>query len=196
MRIAIANWSRKKVGGVETYLENVIPALIEEGHQVGFWHEGNQPAGSPDIALPPNTVCWCADSVGADAALAKLVDWKPDIVYINGIHDVAVEQKVLQVAPAVYFVHAYHGACISGTKSFHFPMVQPCSRQFGWPCLLHYYPHRCGGLNPLTMWRDYRLQSRRLDLLRQCRAIVASSRHMVSEYYNKGVRFLNAHRNH
>ena len=35
---------------------------------------------------------------------------------------------------------------------------------------MHFYPHRCGGLNPLTMWKDFQRESQRLQMLRSYRA--------------------------
>src|SRR2546423_8225430 len=39
------------------------------------------------------------------------------------------------VAPAVFFAHAYYGTCISGAKTFKRPTVTPCDRRFGPKCL-------------------------------------------------------------
>ncbi len=95
---------------------------------------------------------------------------------------------LMQVAPAVFYAHGYYGTCISGAKSFKFPVVRPCTRRFGPGCLLHYYPHRCGGLNPLTMWRDYSAQSERSTLLRKYSAILAPSEYIGAEYLRHGFR--------
>ena len=43
-----------------------------------------------------------------------LRSWKPDVVYTHGIQDLDIEQQLLGVAPAVYFLHTYTGTCISG----------------------------------------------------------------------------------
>jgi len=94
---------------------------------------------------------------------------------------------VLDIAPAVFFAHNYYGTCISGAKTFKTPVVTPCGRRFGWQCLAHYYPRRCGGWSPVTMVRQYRLQRKRLDLLPRYRAIVTHSAHMQNEYINHGL---------
>src|SRR5262249_5996283 len=62
------------------------------------------------------------------------------------------------------------------------PVATPCSRRFGWGCLLHYYPHRCGGWSPLRMVRKYTLHARPLKLLRHYRAVVTASQHMRPGY--------------
>jgi glycosyltransferase involved in cell wall biosynthesis len=50
-----------------------------------------------------------------------------------------------------------------------------------------YLPRRCGGLNPWTTWRLYRLQQRRRRLLPRYTAVAVASRHMHTEYIRHGV---------
>src|SRR5258708_3090413 len=135
------------------------------------------------IASPVREVAiLCISELGADAAFAALRNWRPDVICAHGIQDPGVEAELLTIAPAVVFAHAYAGTCISGRKSFRTPTIEPCDRRFGPACLAYYYPRRCGGLNPVTMWDDYRLQQARLLNLRRYRAIVTSSEHMRREY--------------
>jgi glycosyltransferase involved in cell wall biosynthesis len=87
----------------------------------------------------------------------------------------------------VFFAHNYYGTCISGAKTFKSPVVTPCDRRFGWQCLAHYYPRRCGGWNPVTMVRLFTQQRDRLELLSRYRAIVTHSSHMQDEYIKHGL---------
>lgn len=186
MRIAIINWSRRKVGGVETYLCAIIPELQRLGHSLAFWHEVNEPANREQICLSEDTPAWCVSDLGTERALALLRSWHPDLLYSHGLLSPKLEAETLKVAPAVFFAHAYYGTCISGAKTFKKPIVTPCNRRFGWRCLVHYYPHRCGGWSPLTMVREYRRQSRRLAHLLNYQAIMTHSEHMRSEYIKHG----------
>jgi glycosyltransferase involved in cell wall biosynthesis len=101
--------------------------------------------------------------------------------------DPALEARFLGIAPAAFFAHGFYGTCISGAKSFKAPVARPCDRRFGWPCFLNYYPHRCGGWNPVIMVQDYRRQASRLELLRRYAAVLTHSRRMESEYLNHGI---------
>lgn len=186
MRIAVVNWSRRKVGGTETYLSLIIPELVRRGHTVAFWHETDKPLNREQIALPAEVPAWCVSTLGEQRALDALRDWQPDLIYTHKVMSPRLEAKTLKIAPAVFFAHDYYGTCISGAKTFKNPQVIPCSRRFGWKCLLHYYPHRCGGLSPVTMLRLFRLQSRRLELLREYKAILTHSMHMRAEYLKHG----------
>lgn len=187
MRIAITHWSRRKAGGIETYLSGIICELLRIGHALAFWHEVDEPVDREQIVLPDGVPAWCVSDLGADRALAALSAWQPDLIYAHGLVDPKLEAETLKIAPAVFFAHSYYGTCISGAKAFKNPVVRPCSRSFGWQCLLHYYPHRCGGWSPVTMLREYRRQSRRLELLSSYKAIVTHSDHMRSEYVKHGL---------
>jgi glycosyltransferase involved in cell wall biosynthesis len=175
------------VGGIEAYLSLVIPALSAAGHQVAFWHERDEPVDRDRIGVPPDIMDISGAASGPDAAIAALRDWRPDVTYVQGLHDPEIESRLLDVAPAMFFLHTYVGTCISGAKMFTRPAAVPCSRQFGWPCLLHYFPHGCGGHSPITMWQQFQSQSDRLQLLRRYKAIVTHSDHMRDEMVRHGL---------
>lgn len=187
MRIAVVNWSSRRVGGVEEYVSILIPALHHAGHDVMFWHELDVPSDRQRIEVPPGVIDICVADTGVEPALASLRNWKPDVIYMQGIRDLDVERQLLDLAPAVYFLHTYTGTCISGGKTFTRPTVVPCDRAFGWPCLVHYLPHGCGGLSPITMWRHYQLQSRRLENVRRYKGRVTHSAHMQAEMAKHGI---------
>jgi glycosyltransferase involved in cell wall biosynthesis len=190
MRIALINWTRRRVGGVETYLNSIIPELLQYGHSVSFMYEIDEPANREQINLSNDSPSWCVSTLGLEQALAELRDWRPDLIYTHLLlGDPELEVKTLELAPAVLFGHTYYpGMCISGTKTFRNPTITPCTRRFGWQCLLHYYPHRCGGLSPVTMLKLYSHQSKRYKLLSKYEAIVTHSRHMRSEYIKHGIK--------
>jgi glycosyltransferase involved in cell wall biosynthesis len=187
MRIAVVYSYRRKIGGIETYLDIVIPALVNVGHTLSYWFENGGDSDLEQIALPDGVPAWCVEEMGVEQALDALREWKPDLIYSHGLLDPMLEARVLEIAPAVIFIHGYYGTCISGNKTFKFPVVKPCSRRFGWKCLVHYFPHRCGGLNPGTMLKLYGLQSKRLENLHCYNAIVTHSDHMLSDLIKHGL---------
>ena len=185
MRIAVLNWTRRRVAGAEAYLASVIPALRGAGHAVVLVSEVDQPVVHEAITLDGSG--WCVSAMGRDRVFEELRRWQPDVLYGNGLLSSSLEATFLELAPAAFIAHGFYGTCISGAKSFKAPLARGCNRRFGWPCLLHYYPHRCGGLNPVTMVRDYRQQRTRLRLLRRYAAVVTYSRRMESEYLQHGI---------
>jgi len=187
MRIAIVNWSSRRIGGVETYLNNVIPELSRAGHEISFFSEVDVPAERARIQLPVDAATWCAATMGTESALTALKDWRPDMTYSHKLENPTLERRIIGLAPSVFFAHDYNGTCISGAKSFKLPVIKPCHRRFGWQCLVHYFPHRCGGRSPITMLKLYRTQAKRLANLRSYDAIVTHSNHMFEELMNHGL---------
>lgn len=187
MRIAIVNHHRNLIGGVESYLSQLLPALQDYGHQVAFWSADQADPVRPQIPIYSGIPTWSVAELGEQAALAALADWQPDVIYAHGLRSPDLERKVQRIAPAVFFAHAYYGACISGAKTFRRPEIQVCDKRFGWQCLLHYYPRRCGGLNPITMIKQGWKQTDRLALLSNYQAIVVAGNHMAAEFRKSGL---------
>jgi glycosyltransferase involved in cell wall biosynthesis len=187
MRIACANWTRRRAGGIESYLEFVVSSLQALGHEVSFWSERDTPADRPPLRLPAHVATWCADTGGRDRSLAQLREWKPSVLFVHGFEQPEIERRLLDVAPAVALAHSYYGTCISGSKTTRFPSTRPCGRVFGPACLGHFYPRRCGGLSPLTLLRDYARQATRLALLHRYEAVLTLSSHMRAEYVRHGL---------
>jgi glycosyltransferase involved in cell wall biosynthesis len=187
MRILVAANRRGVIGGVETYLQELIPALRCRGHEVGLVF---QEPTTDTLAVDGDGTAgpaWEANADTRPAILREIGVWRPDVVYNHGLTDPDLEQALQDAFPTVLFAHGYFGTCVSATKCHGFPKVRACSRVLGPACLALYLPRRCGGLNPLTMFRQYALQRRRHALLKRYGAVFVASQHMLSEYANHGV---------
>ena len=99
MRIAIVNWSSRKAGGAETYLDRVIGGLRCAGHETALFCETELPADRAPITLPRQTPLWSVSKMGLEAAIDGLTGWHPDVIYAHGLTDPAIEARTLQVAP-------------------------------------------------------------------------------------------------
>jgi glycosyltransferase involved in cell wall biosynthesis len=191
MRVAVVTQSRDRVGGLEAYLEGVIPALARR-HEVIFWSASGALTDRGPVALPPGVPALTADR-SRPGPLDELRAWRPDLLFAHGLDDPALEADVLRLAPAVIVEHTYHGTCISSSKTMSWPGVQACQRPLGLACMGLYFPRRCGGLNPVTMVKAFRTQSRRLAELRRAAAIVTLSSHMSDEVVRNGVEKARVH---
>lgn len=185
-RIAIVSHSRARVGGVESYVASIVPALQRAGYEVGCWFESEGDGTDPVVSPDSDTSCWSATDF-ADGGVEAVRAWRPDVVYAHGVVSPQWESQLMQLAPAVCFAHSYYGACISGTKTWRVPVVRACERTLGPGCLAQYYPRRCGGWAPTTLVSDYRLQRARLALLGNYARILVASRHMAAEYARHGL---------
>src|SRR5579864_2179914 len=188
MRILIATSHRNLVGGVEKYLQVVIPALADRGYQIGLlyetpWDKYLESIDSPELDL---RACGIAE-VGSHRALQFVADCKPDIIYSNGLAAPGLQTALLNAYPNVLYAHNYLGTCATGQKCHAFPAPQPCNRLFGPACLLLHYPRRCGGLHPGTMFKMFRLSTEMNSHLRSYRAVLVASTHMLREFQRHGV---------
>ena len=188
MRIAILNWSNRRIGGTGTYL-SAVDAASAAGRSRRRAVARGRYAGR---LRPDSAAAECAGLVGgrsrSRARACRTGDRGARTCSTRtGCSIPQVERRTLDIAPAVFFAHNYYGTCISGAKTFRNPVVTPCDRRFGWQCLAQYYPRRCGGLSPVTMVRLFRQQRDRLELLSRYGAIVTHSAHMQNEYVNHGL---------
>src|SRR5918995_2442478 len=186
MRIAVASWTIRHAGGVESYLEKVIPAISARGFDVSFFHEVDGPTDRARINIGDIPV-FSAASRGVDAAVAALQAWKPTVMYLHGVRDPDTFERLTTLGPSVSFIHTYYGTCVSGAKTHTRPDSIPCTKHFGPMCLVHYFPRGCGGRSPMTMWQPYRKQAQQLATLRRQNAVVTHSSHMQREMAAHGV---------
>ncbi|MDB5311168.1 MAG: hypothetical protein JWO38_5370 [Gemmataceae bacterium] len=185
LRIAIASYYVRPVGGVETYVRSVITEILARGHELTAVtiQSGDPVAGG---AVPAG-VPWVSGAGLTGVALAATVAaLRPDVVYTHGLGEPELEAGLAARLPTVYFAHNYAGGCISGTKSHALPSARACTRPLGPGCLGLYLPRRCGGLNPLEMVRLYRRERSRQELFRTARFVAVASRHMAAEAARNG----------
>ena len=187
MRIVVANSSDRWIGGIETYAGLLMPALVERGHEVLFFHERTDGTDRPLIPSLERTQRVSIGRGGLAGAMDAVRAWKPDVLFSQWLDEPAHEAAALELAPAVLFAHAYFGTCISGSKTHRVPQVRQCDRQFGPACLALYLPRRCGGLSPRTALAEYGRQRRRQATLRRYSRVVTFSAHMRREYLAHGL---------
>ena len=155
MRVLLVNGAGQRIGGIEIYLKHLMPALLRRGHQVSFLYQHAFVDGAETLA-PPGTPSWCVERSSPVSILEEVRRWQPDVVYVHERIDLALLGRILHEFPAVWFGHAYSGACVSGSRCWSRPNFHPCDRDLGWGCLALYFPRRCGGRNPATMWKLFR----------------------------------------
>jgi len=186
MRILFLTSFRRKIGGTESYLDAIVPAYLRRGNDVGICYTEDGPENRKAFAFPQEIREWQLKLLGQATVIAQIKDWKPDLIFCHGSTDMEFEAAVLKLAPGIFFAHDYKGTCISGLKARKFPTPAPCNRLFGPACLVQYFPRRCGGRSPITMFRLYAKESRRLKLMHSYAVIATNSEHLTEEYKRHG----------
>jgi hypothetical protein len=163
MRVAVLTRFGHVTGGIETYLETVLPGLAERGHHVDVWHEAPLAADRRPLVthagISVTPIGRSADAV--EQTVREIQRRRTEVVFSQSIDDVRVERRIASLAPTIVLLHAYYGACISGYKTFQFPRGCPCERALGPGCLVRYHARHCGGWSPMSMVRSYNLQRAR-----------------------------------
>jgi glycosyltransferase involved in cell wall biosynthesis len=178
VRIAVFNRHLDLIGGVETCLAKIVPGFTVRGHQILFVHE-EKPEGTRRLVTQDDALCVAhLDDLQAFECVKA---WKPDLVFVNSFSRNFLISELARAFPLVFFVHDYVGTCINGEKRHKFPSTRPCARHFGPACLALYYPRRCGGWSPLTMWRQYRKRRESLELLRSGACLITASEALRKE---------------
>src|SRR5215813_5273562 len=189
MRILIATFHRNLIGGTEKYLQSLLPCLIDRGHAIGLVYEkALEPARECIDCAEAPIARWCVAELGQTEAMCSISQWKPDIVYSQGLESGDLENDLLDRYPVVMFAHSYYGTCATGNKCHAFPQYRPCGRRFGPACLVLHFPRRCGSLRPSEAWRVLARQVQRRRRFSDYRAVVVGSTHMYREFERNGVR--------
>lgn len=186
MRILIAHEALAGGGGVETYLEAVIPALLERGHQIAFLHYNSAAAEGPTRLEFGGVPSFSVMDHGLGQVMEAIGRWSPDVCFSHNMRPLEVDEALLQAWPTVKMMHGYFGTCISGQKCHTYPTPSPCARSFGPACLAVYAPRRCGQLRPLKMLQDFGWNLRQRRLFDRYAAMIVASAHMADEYQRNG----------
>src|ERR1700730_19355228 len=109
MRIAAVNWNRALVGGAETYLDAVLPALAAAGQQIAFFSELGSSPSAQRIRLPECAPAWCTSEMGLPQALAALESWRPDTIYVHAMDDLPTAARIVEIGAAQLLAPAYSG---------------------------------------------------------------------------------------
>jgi glycosyltransferase involved in cell wall biosynthesis len=185
MRVLLVNRFAHRIGGIEVYLQRLMPELLRRKHDLALLSEEAAPQGSQAIA-PHGVPSWCCARADTGSVLDAVGEWRPDVVFAHQLVRPEVLGRLLGQWPSLYFAHCYVGVCVSGTKCWKRPHPRVCERRLGWGCLVHYFPHGCGGLNPIAMWRLFVQQRADQLRLRAFDLITTHSEHVRGEYLRHG----------
>lgn len=188
MRIAVITGSEELIGGAETYVRWLLGALGASGHEVAFAFERAARDRSKAITQGGYEAGWWDISqLGRATLTAELSRFRPDVVFVHGLEDYALECELLSRHRTVLFAHAYWGVCLTGFRTHAWPERKVCERRFGAACLAIDYARGCGSLHPRRTLRQYAVQRYRQRHLPYAAAVVVASQHMRRTYQQHGV---------
>ncbi|HXG55001.1 MAG TPA: glycosyltransferase family 4 protein [Vicinamibacterales bacterium] len=187
MRILIAHEALAGAGGVESYLASVIPALLSQGHAVGYLHFDPRQQPGPTRLEFSDVPSFGVTDDGLERSIAAVAAWGPDVCFSHNMGALDVDEALVARWPTIKMMHGYFGTCISGHKAHAFPSIVPCTREFGAPCLTLFFPRHCGQLRPFKMATQFKWNWRQRRLFDRYAGVVVASVHMEAEYLRHGV---------
>lgn len=170
MKLTLVTKTAQLIGGVETYLRDLLTGLTERGVEYSVYCEDG---------AAPNP--WYGDAPTLPTPEAVFAE-KPELLFVHGLNSPTLERKLISRLPSVFFAHNYDSTCLSGLKRWSRPSWVACTKAFGPACLAHYFVNGCGGRNPLTMVDNYVRRSQLRDNLSLYRKVITHSRWMQQEY--------------
>lgn len=193
MRILLVNSHDALVGGVERYLERLLPALESRGHSIALLFEHAPKANrlesepAPLSALVPHAPAWHLASTNLGGVLGPIRDWQPDLVFVHALRSIDLEEQLLANYPCYLFAHDHYRTCPAGAKTHAFPVLEPCRRPASPTCLALHFVRRCGGLNPLTGLHDFQRWQQTINLARRYERIFVASTYMAEALTAQGI---------
>lgn len=187
VKIAVIAGNREVVGGAELYLRWLLPALLGRGHELALGFERSLVDPERAIERGLQLPSWSLPELGREAWLDRLQRFRPDVAYVHGIEDPDLESALATNFPGIFYAHAYHGSCATGTRFNQRPGLEVCQRRFGTPCLAANFLLGCGARRPDTFYKLYRQQRRRADVMHGYRFLAVASRYVRDVYVRQGM---------
>jgi|GEM_PF-699199 len=113
-------------------------------------------------------------------------DFRPDVIQIHGVPNLALDRWLVDLAPTVRWVHNHLLTCSGGTMTWRWPR-RPCQRAHGPACLAMHALRGCGGGDPVRNLVRYRKVSRSLGVLRSLPWLQVASGVMKENLIRNGV---------
>ncbi len=113
-------------------------------------------------------------------------DFKPDVIQIHGVPNLALDPWLAACAPTLRWVHNHLPYCSGGAMTLAWPR-RPCRRAHGPGCLALHALRGCGSPDPLHNLVRYRQVSAALSVLRALPRLQVASGMMKANLVRNGI---------
>ena len=168
MKIAHVNEHLARKGGVETYLLNVLPRLLEESIEPIVLYGSGDPElwpASRQVAAIGHTG-FRSDSEGYKEMTVALQEEAPDIIHLHGIQNIGVIKACLDFGPTIMTTHDYRLVCPASTY-FYKRTQEVCKKQCGPGCFTTTLTKHC--MTPRPSFAAYYYRRSRWVMANQSR---------------------------
>jgi glycosyltransferase involved in cell wall biosynthesis len=180
MRILVAAERLGHTGGMERYLEIVLPALVARGATV---HVLAREIGAVPRGVTAEGIGW-ADEHGAPGttarveALRALAAFAPDVAVAHNVMDAGIVEALRAAPRLAYHVHDHRPFCPNGDRVF--PRSgRNCTQPLGRPCAVHSLTDGCAYGPRRRTLTLIRRRERLRDAIAAADATIAASRYVA-----------------
>ena len=188
MRILVAAERLGQGGGMERYLELLLPQIAARGATV------HAVARRIDAA-PPNVAAarinWAEEhdppSAAARSAMERTIAaLKPDVAVVHNVMDAGIVEALRAIPRLVYHPHDHRPFCPNGDRVF--PRTgRICTERLGSPCTVHSLTDGCVYGPRRRTARLIRIRERLRDAIVAADAVIVTSRYMATRAAENGV---------
>lgn len=177
MRILVVNEYAGKLGGVEQYLANVVPALRRRGHQLGLLYERLAPRDGAEFLEQ-----FDGHYQNLDSALAQ---FPADVLFLHRVSSIRPFLGLPQAC--VRYIHD-HDVCCPRRHKYYLWNGRACQHKADWRCWLDLAFVRRDRKRPLGLaWVSLAEHQQELQAHRRLSGMLVGSRAMREELAQNGL---------
>lgn len=194
MRVLQISSMFSSAGGVERYLQDLLPALADAGieNAVAYGcHSGDEPKVPWPVRYVRELVASQPGSRGIDSRWrrveAMVDELRPDVVMLHTFSDPDILERLSRIVPVVQLVHGQFPLACPGDSRFLRDRREVCTRAVGPFCAVAPLLQNCGARRPWVQVPRYLMARRYQRAALRLRRIVVASRYMRDELAASGV---------
>ena len=167
------------VGGIETYIIDLLPLLEEQGIENVLIHRKEHPNTSKSIQSRVVLVPAEDPIEFQKKSIEEIVQLeKPDLIYLHDVYDPDLMDFIRRKAPTVGYVHIFFPVCPGLGKLFR-KGDQICPRPYGLGCVPMIYLRNCSSARqPISVFQIMQTTKKYLRVYKLLDKIVVASRYM------------------
>ncbi len=193
MRLLQINHLYSPVGGSETYLLTVLPALQQAGIDVAIMYclkTGKEVISKqwPEIYLP---ALWRESPLSMEKRKeligAEITRFNPDLIQINSFDEPEIVAWLAELRPTIQMAHAQYPFSCPGDSKFLPRSHDVCTRAVTPFCLIAPFLQNCGSWRFWLHWPRYQRTKAYLQGIASLRSIIVASHYMQKEFLLNGI---------
>lgn len=176
------------VGGIETYILELLPLLNERGHENALIYRQSHPRTPDTTGQPIYHVPETLDPVRDRQKFTGIIEKeRPSLIYLHDVYDPELLLLASQMAPSVGYVHIFYPVC-PGLAKLYRRGDEICTRPYGLGCVPMIYLRRCASArHPRSVARIMGQTKQYLHAYKRLSRVMVASRYMRDLMVQNGI---------